>query len=620
MPSQLFTNNATTKLAAAILAADTSITLTTGEGALFAAPTGGDYQLATINDGTNIEIVSITARVGDVLTVTRAQESTSANDFSLGVPLFSGVTAETLTNLAGDVSEVVIGSGATTTNSDTVTVGINTSTLAYGAVAIGAEAFAQGELTVCIGYAAYCEFASGIAIGNGVVAGGEHSIAMGTYSNSGIRSVALGGSSSAADYSISIGESNNASTRAVSLGNEANASGIDSVSIGNTSNSAGDNSIAIGKDVFTPENSMVAIGYDQDKLLNQTTAWAATTSVLVGDIVKLAASTFMECTTAGNTGGTIPATPAAGSYVLDGSAVWRGIAINDNGIQLGWGSQSISSRAVSIGTGVRSAGTAVGSNCNSGFQATCIGKNSSAHSSKSISIGTGSSSYNIQRSLMVGAMPAMHHAYDWWGSDAIEEYTGLMGMFSSEPMDLTGGETWTASTSMNHGDVIQPTTPNGNMYVRGDYNFNIWGDPELLAYTPGSTGASEPTWGTLFEDYANDGNGDWLCLPYNDGTTTYKVNTDPSVKMVVEEVIFICSKGTAITGQASISLGETGNLTKLGTGLTTAITADNMTTKWIITNPVMVSDITVRIDTLAVGTKMYGKFIFKGFYYKDDLM
>jgi hypothetical protein len=82
MTTALFANNATSTLAAAITDADTSLTLVTGQGALFPNPTAGDWFLATLTQAsgaeTSWEIVKCTARVDDTLTIVRAQESTTA--------------------------------------------------------------------------------------------------------------------------------------------------------------------------------------------------------------------------------------------------------------------------------------------------------------------------------------------------------------------------------------------------------------------------------------------------------------------------------------------------------------------------------------------------------------
>ena len=90
----LINNNAASRLASSILAASTSLTVTAGEGAKFPAPTGGNWFPVTAlkADGT-FEIMRCTARSGDVLTVARAQEGTTALAFSAGDRVELRVTA-----------------------------------------------------------------------------------------------------------------------------------------------------------------------------------------------------------------------------------------------------------------------------------------------------------------------------------------------------------------------------------------------------------------------------------------------------------------------------------------------------------------------------------------------
>jgi hypothetical protein len=93
----LFANNATATLASGISSGATAIALTTGQGALFPAPTGGDYFYATLVDAANnIEIVKCTARSGDTLTVARAQQSTTAKAYLASDRLELRVTAGAL--------------------------------------------------------------------------------------------------------------------------------------------------------------------------------------------------------------------------------------------------------------------------------------------------------------------------------------------------------------------------------------------------------------------------------------------------------------------------------------------------------------------------------------------
>lgn len=89
-----FKNNASSRLASGIAAGDTVLTVTTGEGALFPSLGTGDYFYATLESGTAIEIVKVTARATDTFTIARAQEGTSAQSFSSGSTVELRLTAK----------------------------------------------------------------------------------------------------------------------------------------------------------------------------------------------------------------------------------------------------------------------------------------------------------------------------------------------------------------------------------------------------------------------------------------------------------------------------------------------------------------------------------------------
>jgi hypothetical protein len=79
------TNNATSTLAAGITDAATSLTVQSGDAGLFPSLGAGDWFPLTLVDGNgNMEIVLATARAGAVITVTRAQEGTTALAFPAG--------------------------------------------------------------------------------------------------------------------------------------------------------------------------------------------------------------------------------------------------------------------------------------------------------------------------------------------------------------------------------------------------------------------------------------------------------------------------------------------------------------------------------------------------------
>ena len=78
----LATNNAESTLASAISATDTSLIVSAGTGAEFPdAVAGESYFKLTLTDaatGSQVEIVNVIAKAGDIFTIERAQEGTLA--------------------------------------------------------------------------------------------------------------------------------------------------------------------------------------------------------------------------------------------------------------------------------------------------------------------------------------------------------------------------------------------------------------------------------------------------------------------------------------------------------------------------------------------------------------
>ena len=86
MSIQLFSNNAKTTLAAGITSTQTNITVAPGTGSLFPSPSAGQQfkvTLVSASSASVYEICNCTSRSGDVLTVVRGQEGTSAQPFLL---------------------------------------------------------------------------------------------------------------------------------------------------------------------------------------------------------------------------------------------------------------------------------------------------------------------------------------------------------------------------------------------------------------------------------------------------------------------------------------------------------------------------------------------------------
>lgn len=77
------TNNAYGTLSASITSSATTIALATGQGARFPSLSAGDYFYGTLIDtSNNVEIVKVTARSSDTMTVVRAQDNTTARAYS----------------------------------------------------------------------------------------------------------------------------------------------------------------------------------------------------------------------------------------------------------------------------------------------------------------------------------------------------------------------------------------------------------------------------------------------------------------------------------------------------------------------------------------------------------
>lgn len=98
MPFQHYENNARGTLSVAVSStSQATLTLQTGEGARFPSPLNPDFVLVTIDDGTNIEICKCIARSGDVLTVLRGQEHTTAQaSFATGARVEARLTGGTV--------------------------------------------------------------------------------------------------------------------------------------------------------------------------------------------------------------------------------------------------------------------------------------------------------------------------------------------------------------------------------------------------------------------------------------------------------------------------------------------------------------------------------------------
>ena len=156
----LYANNATSTLQSGIAPGATSCTLATGTGALFPAITTGQaFYMTLVDAATQLvnEIVLVTARAGDVCTIVRGQQGTTAKTWAA-----SDIASQLVT--AGDNANFLQGAGlqsglynycqGTGTNSITATLPSALTTLPDGFQVIVAAASANSSsctLTMTLG-------------------------------------------------------------------------------------------------------------------------------------------------------------------------------------------------------------------------------------------------------------------------------------------------------------------------------------------------------------------------------------------------------------------------------------------------------------------------------------
>jgi len=130
MTTYRFSNNASTTLGSGIAPSATTITVATSTGAEFPTLAAGQYFTATLiasgsSTGTPNEIVRVTARTGDTMTVVRGQEGTTAQSWSVGDTFANFITAGFLNQLV-DSGSLQAQTGNYAVDSGTANAGVIT--------------------------------------------------------------------------------------------------------------------------------------------------------------------------------------------------------------------------------------------------------------------------------------------------------------------------------------------------------------------------------------------------------------------------------------------------------------------------------------------------------------
>ena len=248
--TQKFSNNFDGALASTLVIAGTSASLINASG--LSTPTGGAFELLTLTDGSLFEVVRMTARSANTLTITRAQEGTTAREWPAATRVFAGVTAGTLLGLQ-EPTPTRLGPGTIASGTNAVALGINSEATAANAVAVGVNADATVDSAVAVGDTATATAFEAVAIGWNSRAWADGAVAVGWTWADGVSSVAIGYDTAARTASsIAIGEG------AVVLDPLGDGSGA--IAIGQYAWSEAKNAIQIGVDGIVFGDNCISLG------------------------------------------------------------------------------------------------------------------------------------------------------------------------------------------------------------------------------------------------------------------------------------------------------------------------------------------------------------------------
>lgn len=106
----LYSNNAASTLTGGITDTATSLTLSTSSGAEFPDPGVGDHFYVTLigEDEGAAEIVKVTARTGDTMTIIRGVDGTTASAFNAGDKVELRMTKAVMDDIQKDSEEKAV--------------------------------------------------------------------------------------------------------------------------------------------------------------------------------------------------------------------------------------------------------------------------------------------------------------------------------------------------------------------------------------------------------------------------------------------------------------------------------------------------------------------------------
>jgi hypothetical protein len=615
---QLFSNNGSSVLSAAITNSGTTLTFVGGGGAEFNAPTGGDYELLTLTDGVNAEIVKMTARSSDSATIARGQESTTALAWPIGTTAEGRVTKGSLNrfpqNNATGTDALALGTASTATATDSLSMGHTAAATAVNSIALGKSATNPALSAQTIGYLAQIKLpvawqaSHAYVVGDlikkvgdstkgfyrcvtaGTSGGSEPSwpsfhvnstlIADNTVSweiletdelvsKTNEQSVVLGSNAVAAGgYNVVAGSSNFASGHSIAIGHQ-----VDSVTGG----------IGIGEGVSAVDNGVVIGNLANNKLPPR---WTAGQTVAKGTIVRSSTGRlFINQTFPGGVSGSTE--PTWGSTYGGGTnetmvganvITWR--LLDDLG---GAGSLSIGQSAYAVGDD----SVVVGALARASRSSVNIG-NYTYSSGEAVAVGDSANVMNWSGIAIGYGTVVDYAAGDAYGGIAIGAYASVTGQYSS----IAIGE-----DSINRLSECHVIT--GMRLTRKDDGESASSEHVNYTGSQSTVFSKEIDLKTLADDVAT------ITIPT--GATFF-----------VDEIGLIVTLASGVSTQPDVSFGITGN--------TTSILASTASTKAAakgrdIFTPLSkdgVNSLTASVKTAATGTTLKGRFYWKGILVEDE--
>lgn len=388
------------------------------------------------------------------------------------------------------------------------------------------------------------------------------------------------------------------------------ASGSDAVAIGANTKASGSSSIAVGAAAYATDNGAVSIG--SYTLASETSAVAVGDGATAegGGAIAIGTST----TSSGDAAVAVGESTSATSN--DSIAVGNGAtAGGDDSIACGTGAWVGGRSSIAVGDGAQA-------NVDSGESSIAIGPDARTFGSSSIAIGDGAEAMGASaiafgngRAFAEGEITAAGFfavPLNYNVNHVEIQSAGTQSVFATPVIELGVPPVWQASTSYDHGKVIQPTT-GGSVQYRALCGY----DSSTLLHNSATSDATEPTWPGA-DGVVSNGTDTvlWVGL---DPVTGYETMALPNwLEFWPSSIAFICQEYSTTTGTPTISIGTAASPTLILNAAAVSISAVGQIYQFTIPNPCQRipegESILVTLEGAASAGVMVGRFVFTGVF------